>query len=259
MPAAGRHNVVWNSMNQHLCNNISDSMKGRIKRIVKKYPVLEKYLRIMLNRRNIFKLRIRKYIKGSGNVIDIDKSAVLYDCKFDIVGDNNMIEIDESSVLNNVKFFIRGNGNKVLIGRRVRFIRGGSIWIEDYGCEAVIGENTTFEDSHIAVTEPNSKIHIGKDCMFAYNIDVRTGDSHSLMDSNSNERINYAQNISIGNHVWVAPHVSILKGVHISENSVIATRAVVTKSFSEKNILIGGMPAKKLKENITWDRQRLYK
>jgi acetyltransferase-like isoleucine patch superfamily enzyme len=95
--------------------------------------------------------------------------------------------------------------------------------------------------------------------MFANDIDLRTGDSHSIIDSLSSERINYAQDINIGNHVWVASHVSILKGVHISDNSVVATRAVVTKSFQENNILIGGMPAKKIKENINWDRQRTYK
>lgn len=95
--------------------------------------------------------------------------------------------------------------------------------------------------------------------MFAYDIDIRTGDSHSIIDTLTNERINYAQNIHIGNHVWIASHVSILKGVHIADSSVVATRAVVTRSFEEKNILIGGMPAKKLKENIAWDRQRIYR
>jgi acetyltransferase-like isoleucine patch superfamily enzyme len=131
--------------------------------------------------------------------------------------------------------------------------------MEDDACEAVIGENTTFEDSHIAVTEPNSKITIGKDCLFAYDIDLRTGDSHSIVDSITHERINFAQNINIGNHVWIASHVSVLKGVHISDNSVVATRAVVTKSFVENNILIGGIPAKKIKGNINWDRQRIIK
>lgn len=232
-------------------------MKEKIKAIVKKYPILEKYLRIIINRQNIKELVSVKVIKGTNNAIDIDKSAILKNCNFDIVGDNNKIEINESTILNGVTFFIRGNNNKIMIGKCVRFNRGGSVWIEDYDCEAIIGENTTFEDSHIAVTEPNSKIHIGKDCMFAYDIDLRTGDSHSIIDSISNKRINYAQNINIGNHVWIASHVSILKGVHISDNSIIATRAVVTKSFSESNILIGGMPAKKLKENINWARQRI--
>ena len=234
-------------------------MKEKLKQIVKKIPFLDKYLRVMISGQKTKKTRLKEIIKGKNNVFNIDKSSVLYNCTFDIVGNNNEIEIGESSIFNNVTFYIRGDNNKIKIGQRVRFNRGGSIWIEDYNCEAIIGENTTFEDSHIAVTEPNSKISIGSDCMFAYDIDIRTGDSHSIIDSITNERINYAQNVTIGNHVWVASHVSILKGVHISDNSVIATRAVVTKSFTEHNILIGGIPAKKIKENINWNRQRLYK
>jgi acetyltransferase-like isoleucine patch superfamily enzyme len=229
------------------------------KKIVKKYSILERYKGIIFSRKKIKESTPRKILKGKENIFNIAKSAILINCIFDIEGNDNEIEISESSILNNVTFFIRGDNNKIKIDQRVRFNKGGSIWIEDYGCEVVIGENTTFEDSHIAVTEPNSKINIGKDCMFANDIDLRTGDSHSIIDSLSSERINYAQDINIGNHVWVASHVSILKGVHISDNSVVATRAVVTKSFQENNILIGGMPAKKIKENINWDRQRTYK
>ncbi|MDR0792649.1 MAG: acyltransferase [Chitinophagaceae bacterium] len=231
----------------------------KIKRIVKKSPILTKCFRIIRYGKKIKNTVPKKIIKGTKNVFNIDKSALLSNCTFDITGNNNEIEINESSFFNNVTFFIRGDNNKIKIGKCVRFNKGGSIWIEDYGCEAVIGDNSTFENSHVAVTEPNSKIIIGKDCMFAYDIDLRTGDSHSIINSVTNERVNYAQDINIGNHVWVASHVSILKGVHIADNSVVATRAVVTKSFVESNILIGGMPAKKLKENINWDRERIYK
>ncbi|MFT4202894.1 MAG: acyltransferase [Chitinophagaceae bacterium] len=234
-------------------------MKEKLKKTVKNSPILTKFFRIITGGKKIKDIVPKKIIKGKENILNIDKSAVLFNCTFDIAGNNNEIEINESSFFNNVTFFIRGDNNKIKIGKCVRFNRGGSIWIEDYGCEAVIGDSSTFEDSHIAVTEPNSKIIIGKDCMFAYNIDLRTGDSHSIIDSLTNERVNYAQNINIGNHVWLAPHVSILKGVHIADNSVVATRAVVTKSFVDNNILIGGMPAKKLKENINWDRRRIYK
>lgn len=233
-------------------------MKEKIKQLVIKYPILEKYLRALKSGQNLKDMKPKKIIKGKDTIFDIDQAATLFNCSFDIIGNNNRIEIKEGSILNNVSFFIRGDNNTIKIGQRVRFNRGGSIWIEDYSCEVIIGDSTTFEDIHLAVTEPDSKIHIGKDCMFAYGIDLRTGDSHSILDAITKERINYAQDIFIGNHVWIAAHVSILKGVHISDNSVVATRAVVTKSFQEKNILIGGMPAKKLKANIDWDRERIY-
>jgi acetyltransferase-like isoleucine patch superfamily enzyme len=234
-------------------------MKEKAKRMLKQNPVLEKYVRLLISGKRIKNIIPKKIIKGTGNSFKIKKSVILYNCTFDIAGDNNKIEIDDSSVFHNITLFIRGDNNTIKIGKNVKFKRGGSIWIEDCDCVATIGENTTFEDAHIAVTEPGSEINIGTDCMFAYDIDLRTGDSHSIIDTITKERINYAQNIKIGNHVWIASHVSILKGVHIQDNSVVATRAVVTKSFEEKNILIGGMPAKKIKENINWDRQRIYK
>jgi len=234
-------------------------MKGRIKKILKRYPGLEKFFRVLINQQKLNSAMSKKKLIGIGNIFDIDKSVIFNNCTFDIVGNKNEISIKESSFFNNVTFYIRGDNNKIKIGPKVFFNHRGSIWIEDDFCEAVIGENTTIEDVHIAVTEPNSKIAIGKDCMFAYDIDLRTGDSHSIVDATTNERINFAQDINIGNHVWIASHVSVLKGVHISDNSVVATRAVVTKSFVENNILIGGMPAKKLKGNINWDRKKINK
>lgn len=233
-------------------------MKEKIKHFLKQNPVLEKYVRSLTKGKKTKHARPKKIINGKNNIIKINESAILNNCTFDITGNNNEIEIMESSFFNNVTFFIRGDDNKIRINKKVRFNRGGSIWIEDCNCEANIGEYSTFEDVHIAVTEPGSKIEIGKDCMFADNIDLRTGDSHSIINSITNKRINYAEDIIIGDHVWIASHVSILKGVRISDNSVVATRAVLTKSFEEKNILIGGIPAKKLKENINWDRQRIY-
>lgn len=234
-------------------------MRKKIKKIIKKHPVLEKYLRILASRQNILHTVPKKIIRGTNNILSIDKSSILNNCVIDILGSNNELEINESAMIHNVKFYIRGDNNKIKIGRKAMFNTSGSIWIDDDDCEAIIGEKTTFEETHLVVTEPNSKIVIGKDCMFSYDIDLRTSDSHSIVDSITNERINYAQNIVIGDHVWVGSHVSILKGAHISDNSVVATRALVTKTFLESNILIGGMPAKKLKENINWTRERIYK
>jgi acetyltransferase-like isoleucine patch superfamily enzyme len=94
--------------------------------------------------------------------------------------------------------------------------------------------------------------------MFAYDIDVRSGDSHSVIDAKTSKRFNFAKNVSIGNHVWVAAHVVILKGVEIPDDSIIATGSIVTKSFFENSILIGGNPAKNIKSGVSWLRARIY-
>lgn len=48
----------------------------------------------------------------------------------------------------------------------------------------------------------------------------------------------------------------MLKGVSIGCDSVVSTGAVVTKSFG-RNVLVGGVPAKVLKEDIEWSEKRL--
>ena len=204
-------------------------------------------------------VRIKKQINGTDNeVLFNEVTTNLINCTFSISGNNNSIAIDEFCTLKNVIFYINGSNNVVTIGKKVKFNRGGEIWVEDNNCLVKIDEASTFENVHLACTEPYSKIEIGKDCMFAYDIDVRTGDSHSIIDAQTLKRINFAKNIKIGDHVWVASHVSILKGVQIANDSVIATRSVVTKSFDSKNLLIAGQPAKQIKNNINWDRRRIY-
>ena len=47
-------------------------------------------------------------------------------------------------------------------------------------------------------------------------------------------------------------NVTILKGVTIGNGAVIAAGAVVTNSVPA-NTLVGGVPAKIIKENICWE------
>jgi acetyltransferase-like isoleucine patch superfamily enzyme len=131
------------------------------------------------------------------------------------------------------------------------------LWFEDREGVLQVGSGTTMVEVHIAVTE-NSKVIIGEDCMFANDIDIRTGDSHSVIDTQTGERLNFAGDVIISRHVWIAPHTVILKGVAIGENSIIATGAVVTKSC-EPGVIMGGNPAKVIKTGVSWKRERLVK
>ena len=93
--------------------------------------------------------------------------------------------------------------------------------------------------------------------MFSSLIEFRTGDSHSIIDVVSKKRINYAQDVIIGNHVWIGAHSKILKGVTIGDNSIIGTNSLVTKNIL-KNSIAAGIPAKVLKSNVDWLRARIY-
>lgn len=225
-----------------------------------KYLAKKKTILMSIAMRILYKQlfnNVKKKIVGKGNLIRYNTTSFLPKVEFDIIGDNNIIEIGDNSFINNVKFFIRGNNHKILIGNGVRFNRGSSIWFEDEHGYLSIGSGTTFEDVHIAVTEPNSSVRIGSNCMFAYDIDIRTGDSHSIIDVKTNKRINFAKSINFGNHVWVAAHCIILKGCSIPDECIVATGSVLTKPIESKQVIIAGNPAKVVKENVSWNRTRL--
>lgn len=51
----------------------------------------------------------------------------------------------------------------------------------------------------------------------------------------------------IGNNVWIGAGVSIMPGVNVGDNAVIAGGAVVTKDVSA-NTVVGGNPAKVIRK-----------
>ncbi|MFH1523832.1 MAG: acyltransferase [Chloroflexota bacterium] len=198
---------------------------------------------------------IYQIIRGKKNVVETD-GAKISGMELDIVGDNNRVLVERGSVLSNVRVRIRGSGHCIEFGENCRISRGAVLWFEDHNGLLQVGPGTTMVEVHIAVTEMGSKVTIGEDCMFANDIDIRTGDSHSVIDAQTGERLNYAGDVVIGRHVWIAPHTVILKGVNIGDNSIIASGAVVTKSC-ESGVIIGGNPAKVIKMGVSWKRERI--
>jgi acetyltransferase-like isoleucine patch superfamily enzyme len=231
------------------------ALRERLKTIARSNSILYNIAMLLLRRKPIIG-GLRKEIRGSNNIVRCSDTVTFIDSKIDIVGSNNEIRISSFSSFRNVTFLVRGNNNVIRLSEGVKFHYGGSLHIEDDHCVIDIGDHSTFENVHVAVTESHSRILIGRDCMFAYDVDVRTGDSHSILD-NAGKRINPAGDVTIGDHVWVAPHCSILKGVEIRKNSIVATRSVITGTYAQEGIIIGGSPSRILKENITWDRRRL--
>lgn len=85
---------------------------------------------------------------------------------------------------------------------------------------------------------------------------VRIGRNVSIRDYNGVHVIindtykNYAP-VHIGDHCWLCTGCTIMPGVTIGEGSVVAANATVTKDVPPHS-LVGGSPAKVLKENIEW-------
>ncbi len=179
------------------------------------------------------KVNSRIQIIGSGNKVIIEKDALLLNSLVRISGDNNVVALKTNA-----------------------FVSGAELWVENDGCELSIGERTFVgHHSHLACTENGSVLTVGCDGMISSYVQVRTGDSHSIVDMDGN-RVNPAQSVVIGNHCWLGEGCKVLKGVTLEGNDIVSTGAIVTKSFG-KNVLIGGVPARVLKDNVRWDKDRI--
>lgn len=194
-------------------------------------------------------------IKGNSNTVSFESNTKVNNCHFIIEGDQNFICIGSGVLLENLKIKIEGDSSKVAIGKNCK-IRAGFLWSDSSECRLTIGERTTIVEALIGVSEPKSMVAIGNDCMFAHGIDIRCGDSHSIIDLDIGKRINYAQDINIGSHVWLAANVQILKGVSLGENSIVGAGSIVTKDIP-KNSLAVGIPAEIKRKNVTWVREKI--
>ena len=160
------------------------------------------------------------------------------------------------SLLKNTTIYISGNNNIIRIGDRCNLI-SAEIWIEDSHGEVSIGQRTSIlGKTHLACIE-GTKIVIGEKCLFSTDVVFRTGDSHSILDLETEKRINPSKDIIIGNHCWFGNKVTILKGVIIGQDTIVATGSIVTKSSNSSNVILAGNPAKVIKEGITWDINRI--
>lgn len=186
----------------------------------------------------------------------IQNKGVQLNVSYNIRGDHNQIEIRPGARLANVTIYIRGDHHRLVIERNCR-LSGSTLWFEDHHGEIIVGENTSIEEAHLAVTEPYRRIQIGEDCMLSSGIQIRTGDSHSVIDCDTQERINPAEDVVLEDHVWVGFNACVLKGVTVHTHSIISTGAVVTSDVPDHSIA-AGVPARVVKTNISWIRERLY-
>ena len=150
---------------------------------------------------------------------------------------------------------ITGSDNCISIGNNVRIREKCTISIIGDNCKVIVEDNTTMTSHvHLECNGDRQSISIGTDCMFSNHVHIRTDDSHPIYVKNTDKRINEPKAVNIGNHVWLAAGVVVLKGVNIGAGSIVGTRSVVTHDVPE-NSLVVGVPAKIVKSNVEWTRK----
>lgn len=86
-------------------------------------------------------------------------------------------------------------------------------------------------------------IKIGKNFLFAPGIKIISS-NHDFMHR---EKSIETKPIIIGSDVWLGANVVILPGIELADGAIVGAGSIVTKSFTQKNSVIAGNPAKLLK------------
>ena len=101
--------------------------------------------------------------------------------------------------------------------------------------------------SNIITSEPYL-ITIGNNVTISSDVIMITHDNSIIKVDDSLP--NLLGEIKIGDNCFIGERATILYGVDICNNVIVAASSVVCNSFSEERIIIGGNPAKKIG---TWD------
>ncbi|NII24093.1 acyltransferase [Pseudoflavitalea sp. X16] len=86
-------------------------------------------------------------------------------------------------------------------------------------------------------------LSIGDYTQIAPNVIIVTA-NHDLYDS----RKHICASVKIGKYCWIGAGAKIMPGVELGDWTIVGAGAVVTQSFAEGHCLVGGVPAKKIKE-----------
>lgn len=114
----------------------------------------------------------------------------------------------------------------------------------NYGCHTFIGENF-FANFNLAVMD-DARIYIGDNVCFGPNVSLMAT-SHPLIaqermgldDEGKTTMAEYAEEIHIGNNVWIACNAVVIGGVTIGDDVVIGAGSVVTKDIPSGYLAYG--------------------
>lgn len=111
----------------------------------------------------------------------------------------------------------------------------------DFGKNITVGKNVFI--NACCHFQDHGGITIGDGCQIGHNVVFATLDHGLKPEDRANT---YPAPIVLGRNVWIGSNSTILKGVTIGDNSVIAAGAVVTRDIPA-NCIAGGVPAKIIK------------
>ncbi|MFD1603132.1 acyltransferase [Flavobacterium artemisiae] len=153
----------------------------------------------------------------------------------------------------------RGTAEIILLGKLV--FKGKFQFGKDYFL--FVGENALCVLGNMASMATGAKlictekIVLGDYARFGSESQIIDTNFHDLIDTQTGEKFKKSAPIFVGSYNFASNRVSILKGTQTPDFCTIASNSLCTKDYKPlgENVLIGGVTAKLLRNNISRDWQ----
>lgn len=149
-------------------------------------------------------------------------------------------------------YFYQDKSSKIFFGEKITICNAFHIRVNK-NATLKLGNDLKVNSNFILSCD--KEINIGDNSLIGWNVTIIDGDGHSIYNLNSNNKYNLPKKIELEKKVWIASNVIILKGSFVRENSIISSGAIVSNKQSNSNVILGGVPAKVIKENINWEEE----
>ena len=169
-----------------------------------------------------------------------------------VIGKNVTIDITDRFIFN--KQWHKETDYKNTISGMLNLSDDSSLIVTDFrvyaGSKITVNKGATLKlgkgyMNYNSSIECFNRIEIGNNVAISERVQIRDSDNHQIVGK-ENE---YTKPVIIKDNVWIGLGATILKGVTIGEGAIIAAGAVVNKDVPP-HTLVGGVPARAIKENV---------
>lgn len=143
--------------------------------------------------------------------------------------------------------FAKKNDAKAIFEGKTHLGEGNIVFVNNG--TVTFGKNFSSNKNCFISSDNNMKF--GEDVLLGWNVSIRDSDGHEIIYSDKKDK---SPQVIIGNHVWICANSDILKGTEIGDDCVIAYRSCVCGLKATNNELIGGYPAKVIKNDVNWKK-----
>lgn len=140
-----------------------------------------------------------------------------------------------------------GRNARLFVNGTVQFNRGTRIFVND-GAVLSLGNRFVVNDMS-TITCYDRITAEGESGGLGWSVNLTDTDAHVFIVNGRPGQVSAP--IHLGRRVLIGSGATVLKGVTIGDNAVVASGSVVTKSVPARH-LVGGNPAKVLAEDVDW-------